>query len=631
MNDSKQWLKEIEVEEKLHRDFRKRGDNIICRYRDEEDDKTHFNILWANTEIIMAFVYPSTPKPHVTRRWLDKDPVGRQISLIIERALSYSVDMYPFDVSMESVIKDFCLSGLGTARVRYDPYITTTQERVYLDETEITGEDEFDEIGAFRMVDNDEKEYEEVSCEPVHWRDFRWDPHAKSWETTTWAGIDHYLSRDELEDQFGELGSMVELTHTRPGIKSEESGASGEFGLVHEIFDKKNRKVVVVATGVDGFLSEQDDPLELEGFYPFPRPMFATTTSGKLIPIADFVYYQDQARELDIVTERIDALVRELKYRGVYDGSFENFPDIAKLRDGQFDPVDDFSKIFNGSQGDIRKVIAHMPLEEIFQVVTGLIQQREQLKQTIYEINGIADIMRGASKASETLGAQQIKATTGSMRNARRQGAVNSFIRDLFRIKAEVIANHFDASTLSQMTGLDVNDQLMQIIRDDTLRCYKIDVETDATAGMDARQEREERNNFLIGMAQLLSQLMPAVQGGMPITVAKELILFGVRGYRGARTLEDAIEQIDGDNSQAQLQQLQEQVKQLMQENQELKSGVREAEIDARNKQTIAQIDASVKQGIAAQDAMTKVRVAEMGNESDERIARINASVAPRS
>ena len=45
-----------------------------------------------------------------------------------------------------------------------------------------------------------------------------------------------------------------------------------------------------------------------------------------------------------------------------------------------------------------------------------LYQQREQIKAVIYELTGLSDIARGASKASETLGAQQLKSQWGSIR-----------------------------------------------------------------------------------------------------------------------------------------------------------------------------------------------------------------------
>mgnify|MGYP003331216572 CR=1 FL=1 len=86
----------------------------------------------------------------------------------------------------------------------------------------------------------------------------------------------------------------------------------GEQGFVFiDIFGKALGEIV----------DEKDDPLGLEGFFPCPKPLYATTTSDSLVPVPDFVLYQDQAVELDILSDRIDGLVKALRVSGVYDAS----------------------------------------------------------------------------------------------------------------------------------------------------------------------------------------------------------------------------------------------------------------------------------------------------------------------
>jgi hypothetical protein len=68
---------------------------------------------------------------------------------------------------------------------------------------------------------------------------------------------------------------------------------------------------------------------------------------------------------------------------------------------------------------------------------------REACKQVIYEITGIADIMRGQTNASETLGAQEIKPTWGTLRLKRLQREVQRYSRDLLRMMLEIAATKF--------------------------------------------------------------------------------------------------------------------------------------------------------------------------------------------
>jgi F0F1-type ATP synthase membrane subunit b/b' len=94
--------------------------------------------------------------------------------------------------------------------------------------------------------------------------------------------------------------------------------------------------------------------------------------------------------------------------------------------------------------------------------------QRNASKQVIYEITGISDIMRSASDPNETFGAQKIKTQWGTQRLQRMQKEIQRYIRDLIRMKAEIIAEKFQIETLEKMTLLpypkksDVDKQFAQ-------------------------------------------------------------------------------------------------------------------------------------------------------------------------
>jgi len=106
---------------------------------------------------------------------------------------------------------------------------------------------------------------------------------------------------------------------------------------------------------------------------------------------------------------------------------------------------------------------------------------------------GISDIVRQVSNPNETLGAQQIKSNFGLMRMQPRQKPFERFIRATLRIMAEVIAEKFARRTLERITGHDlgskalpgspeaqIGDAVMALLRDDRLRSYRVDVETEA-------------------------------------------------------------------------------------------------------------------------------------------------------
>ena len=422
------------------------------------------------------------------------------------------------------------------------------------------------------------------------------------------------------------------MTHGPQGKTEENGDEQKKFALVHECFDKRNRKVYVISPGYeDGPIAIHDDPLNLQGFYPFPKPLFATQTSGDLMPLPDFHFYQDQADELDEVTARINALVDMLKVRGVYDQSFEELVNVLRSGDGDLTPVKDFAARF-GDGRDIESVLAFMPLEEVAKVVAGLYEQRDQIKQSIYEITGIADIVRGQTNASETLGAQQLKGQFADMRLSSRRKAVNTFFRDLFRLKAEVMAEQFSAQTLQLMTGIEVTPQIDQILKSDVLRSYKIDVETESTMAQDAEAEQKARVDALTGLTTFLQAAVPAVQAGLvPKELAKELGLFAVRGFKRGRQLEDVIERLGSEEGndpqavQAENEQLKAQNQQLTQQMQQGMQYVQQLEQEVKANQAEAQAKAQVEREKIAATTQTQAAKAQQDAQSRVQVAEIQA------
>lgn len=594
------WMARLEEEDKAHKDERDVAQKVIDRYRDDKrKDGSRFNILWSNVQVLKGALYQATPKPDVRRRFLDQDKVSRETAAVIERSISYSVDAYDFDGNATRVLDDYLLPGYGQARVRYKPYFHKVEPFAAPPDEDEEPEG-LDEMGEPYVMRDEQLAYEEVTCESVQWDCFRWEPGKGKWEDVNWCCIDHYLDRASLKEQFGDTGKKVAFTH---GPKNDDKGNNEKnLALVHEIFDKRKRKIIVVSPGYkDGTIAEYDDPLNLSGFYPFPKPLFATQTAGNLMPIPDFHFYQDQADELDNVNERIDRLVNMLKVRGVYDASFDELVNVLQNDDGKLTPVKDFAARF-GDGRDLEKVIAFMPLEEVARVLVGLYEQREQIKGTIYEITGISDIVRGQTVASETLGAQQLKGRFADMRLNTRKTAVNSFFRDLFRIKAEVLSERFTPDTLRLMTGIQVTPEMDQILKSDVLRAYKIDVETDSTMAMDAEDEQRTRVEALTSLTTFMQAAVPAVQAGLvPKELAKELALFGIRGFKKARPLEDVIERLSGENQEnpdaikMQLEQANQQIQQMQQQMQQGAQMIQQLESEAKGKQAEIQEKSAVE------------------------------------
>jgi hypothetical protein len=554
------WQEEIKLYDKEFEQWLTRGKRITERYRDERKMQPNgvdtvgdarFNILWANVETIFPSVYNKLPKPDVSRRYKDKDPAGRVASLILERCLEYEVEQYAdFDSSIKNALYDRLLPGRGIAWIRYEP--------TFVNGEPITGQ-VTEDIAEYNP-DAEEQEYEQVlakECAPidyVNWMDFGHSS-AKTWEEVRGVWRRVLMDKDALEQRFGAIAeergykiddiaidqAQVNLEDIAEGRRPEHKKAA-----IYEVWDKQKRKVIWLCTNMDMALDERDDPLKLDEFFPCPKPLYATTTTDSLVPVPDYAQYQDQARELDMVTNRIGLLVEAVKVVGVYDASQESVKRL--LSEGTSNtliPVNNWA-VF-GEKGGLKGVVDFLPLDMVVGALNTLYQSREQIKAVIYEITGIADILRGQSNPNETLGAQQIKSNYAGLRIRFLQMDVARFARDLIRLKSQIICEFFSDDTILQMSGAQQFSEqdmpyvqpALEMLRNDVTRNFRIDIETDSMVEADEQEQKAQAIELLTGTGTFMKDVMPAVEQAPEIApLLMEVFMFALRRYKTSKTIE---------------------------------------------------------------------------------------------
>ena len=563
------WLMELHSADKLEKDFRENGTAIEERYEAEEAEIKEnsgskglisHNILYSNVETMRPALYDSTPVPDIRRRFRDQDPVGKQVSEMLERASAHQLEINDMDSIMDDVILDSLLPSRGAARLSYEPTFQTIPEQQspfdppIVDEA--TGLEEF-QTEPEREIIKDEK----VKIIYVPWRNLRISP-ARTWADVRWISFDWYLRKEQLQKMFPgknvPLDTQTEESHNK---EQEFDKVPSVFkrAYVREIWDKKTRQVIFVAPSFkEGPLRIDEDPLRLEGFFPMPKPLYGLRSRKSMIPIPEFKQYASQALELDMITKRIQGLIKALRLRGVYDAALTEMSQIQELADNEYIPVENANQWRD--KGGLANAIFTMPIVEASKVLLQLYQQRDQIKDTIFEITGLSDIIRGVSDPNETLGAQNIKSQFGSLRINRRQREVQRYSRDIIRLMVEIIAEHFQPQTLTAITQKEVTPDMMQVMKSDQLRSYRIDIETDSTIARQLQDEEENYTKLLTAISQFVMGIAPMVaQGFFPIEVAVSLLQSGIRRFKMGRSVEDAFEQIDIEQAKASLQQQQQQ------------------------------------------------------------------------
>jgi hypothetical protein len=565
------WLDEIKDAKKREDDFRKDGERVLKIYGAEKNETTPFNILFSNTETLLPALYSAVPRPVVNRRFKDEDPMGKASATAGQRALEFlldtNVDGYEtFDEAMNHCVLDALLPGRGVATVKYD--------------AKVEGEPGMER-----------KTWEIVCCETRSWNRVHFG-YAKKWSKVPWVAYEEYIDRPEAERLFGkDIAAKLKYSEGEDGEDEGEHRQSADQNLggkktvlIYQIWDKSDRVVRWLSPGyTDGLLKTDPDPLGLTGFFNCPKPMAFVAKSNDLIPVAMYKIYENQAEELNRLTQRIKQVVGALRARGIYDSELGGDLDrLMKEGDAILIPSDKTSSL--AAEKGLQNAIWFMPIDVLTNTLTQLYQAREQCKRVIYEITGISDILRGSTVASETATAQNIKSQWGTMRLKRLQ---QRYARDVLRMMLEIAGTKFSEQTWAGMTGLPfltgeqrqqaeqmgtalqqamaqgaqvppeaqqqlqqalampVWPQVLELLQNDLQRAYRIDIETNSTVEPEAVEDQKNIAELMNALAQYLNGVGPLVaKGVMPMEVAQSMLLAITRRFRFGTDIEDYIKQM---------------------------------------------------------------------------------------
>jgi hypothetical protein len=617
-----------------------RVEKIVRRYRDDRTTTTaqsHYNILWANVQTLKSATFSRMPRPDVSRRHKDNDPVARVASMLLERALDFEIThTTDFQHALGSCVSDRFLGGRGTSWIRYEPIIET--DDLFVSETEIDS----DSVSEYLDI-------EQAPVDYVHWRDFGHQS-ARTWDEVTCVWRKVYMTRKMLrerfpEDKFGELANRIPLDASPDEPRQKMTEGVTKRAMIYEVWDKEEKCVYWISKSMGKILDERDDPLELEEFFPCPQPMYATLTNETLVPVPDFTLYQDQANELDVLTDRIKGLIDALKVRGFYDAAN---PDLNRLftegDNNTLIPVKNYAAF--AEKGGLQGAVTFVDLNPIASALNVAYQAMGQVKQQIYDITGISDIIRGASVASETATAQQIKGQYATLRLKTYQDEVARFASQILQIKAQIICQHFQPETIIKIGGAELLSQTdqqlvpqaIELLKDNPMRTFRVEIATDSMLYADEAQEKSDRVEFLQATSQFIEKAIQGAQAVPELTpLLMDLLKFGVQGFRVGRTLEGEFDTFADKEKEKQMQ-LASQPPAPQQPSPEM--------IKAQADQQKMQMDAQIKQMEMQAEAQretqrlefdkykvelennTKVLIAEMGAKNDLHLKSLDINAA---
>jgi hypothetical protein len=595
------YVEEIELYDKETQKWDRQAKRIIRRYKDDrggdgtvESQERRFNYLWSLIQNLKPELYARNPKPDIQRRFKDDDPVGRIVSDVLERSASFFTATDHFFGTNEQCVVDYSLVGRGTLWVRYVPHFKDAPIPAEVEGQEITddvgpGDENEDRAEAPQVID-----YEEVIPDYVHRKDFGHNI-CRTWDEVwlVWRAV--YLTRKELVERFGkEKGDLPPLDYKKQDLTGKVIDDGVAKSVIYEAWDKIRRCAIWFHKTIPEALDYRPDPLRLNDFFPCPRPLLTNLANDSLIPTPDYVEYQDQASELDLLTARISMMTRCLKVVGVYDASVEGLNRMFNEgTENELIPIQNWAN-FQEKGGGIEGAMSMLETKQIAETLLACYEAREKVKADLDEITGMADIVRGATDPGETASAQKLKASYANQRIGDRQREVQRFVRETIRIMVDIICNHFQIETIKQISGVRLltnqekqvysqqqsmmghnggppmpgqpapqppplptgitPDQMQemlqspswedieQLLRDNAMRSFRVDIETDSTIKSDESQEKQDRVEFLKAFSDFMEKTMQAgAQDPDIVPLAGAMLQFGVRAFPVGKELESAI------------------------------------------------------------------------------------------
>jgi hypothetical protein len=560
---AQRWSAELEASKKELQKFHDDADKIVRRYLDKRDEwqkeESRVNLFWSSMKVLLSLLYARPPRASVSRSFLDADDdQARVAGQILQRLLNKSFDdnISTWDAAIRQGIDDWLVVGMGQCWLRYE--VETALEVIPAQLDPLTGEELVPEQTYERIVNED------APVDYIYWKDFFWSP-ARTWNEVRWVARRVYMTRDQLINRFGEeIGKTVPLMTTQKSSQNDQAPAYDPWAKaeVFEIWEKDTKRVYWMAKGSEVILDVKDDPLQLDGFFPCPKPLVANVTSSNFMPRADYIFAQDQFNELDEINTRITWLTRAAKVAGVYDKAAGDSVGrmFSQAAENQLIPVDNWAMF--AESGGVKGKVDFAPIEQVVNCIERLRQYRQDKTMQIYEVLGISDVMRGSSKASETATAQQIKAQFGSTRIQLSQFYIAEWITHALRIKADIISKHWQPETIATRSNImrtpdaQYAQPAIALLKDEQLAEYRISVEADSMAAMDYAMERDSAVQFMQGLGAFISQVAPMAQqvpGAAPYLL--RLLQWSVSKFRVSSEIEGVLDQAIGSMQQQGIQQ----------------------------------------------------------------------------
>lgn len=678
---SKAWLNLIEDAEKALKDWQDKSDNIDKRFADlsrlaNVTRDREFQLFWANIQVLGPSVYSRAPVPVVVPRFRDRRAVPRTASELLERCASVAFEKDGIDATMRLIRDDMIRLARGCSWVRYEDKekkgkksekicIEHVDRRDFMhsparkwQEVDIAG------IRAWMTPDEMKERFEKHSGDAWKTAKFEttdrdkqdrgnrdqikkagvWELWCKSEDCVVWVteGVEEVLERSKPHlnlDNFFPCPCPAYST-----VQPDSLVPVPDYVYYKDQIEEINELTARIA--------DLSDAVRLKGFYQAGGEIGAAVETAMkqsdnkaiLVPVSNWSAFGSNSGDpiiwlpLDMIANTITGLV-ELR-RQLIDDVYQ-ITGLSDIMRGQSDASETLgAQELKSQYGSIRVRDRQSELIRVALDLTRIsceimaenFDQQTLLDMAQMELPTDAEIkkqIKDLEDQGKQIVAQAAKTAKEAMADPQNQAKAQQDPEG-----AQKAAQQLQQQAQEQIQGIQQQiqkvgetvtiDQVMKLLKEQKLRPFALDIETDSTIAPDENAQKQRATEFVTAVGGFLNQAITAVQTVPQVApLMADTLKYVASQFRAGRVLDQSIDEFadtmkqmaqapkpnpeaDAANAQTQIEQ-----QRLQMDAQKAQADMQAKQADAQMKQQQAQADAQLKAQTAQQDAQIKAALAD--------------------
>lgn len=599
--DAKPWLALIDDATKCFDPYNKKCDNIDDIYAKLENlgkasGEREFKIFWANLEVMRPSIYARPAVPVVVPKFKDYDELARRTSELLERSLVAVVDAHDWQLheAMKLARDDLAIHSRGVLWLRHNPADGGMVEFDHLDRSDFlheparkwqdvgwvsrrdwltrdqmskrfpATEKEWRQSASFKEKKDDKDEYkgEQKACV--------WQIWSKTKGVVVWITPGVEVVLDSRQPGVGAGDNFQPLPRLNaffpcPQPAYATTQRRSLIPVPDFLYYKDQVEEINELTARISALSES---LRLRGFYPSGAGDLAAAVEAALkdqdsravlVGVSNFAALGGASLKESIIwlpvaevatTIQQLILLRRQLIEDVY-----QITGLSDIMRGQTDPNETLgAQELKAQTGAIRikeKQGEVIRLARDAIRMAGEIMAENFSPETLLSMSQIKDLpsQQMVEQQAQQKVQQQVAQIDGMIAQAKSDPRVRQVVQQKPELaqqalqKAEQQKQQIAQQAQEEVAKAITIDKVMALLREERIRPFVLDIETDSTIQPDENAEKERRTEFITAVGGFIGQVGPIVQTTPEIApLAAEMLKFLAAGFRAGRELEGAIE-----------------------------------------------------------------------------------------